>query len=752
MRFFLSILFLFTSCFLNAQEQVIINGSGNNITINNGSPTSSITINLPASTIASAVSKQQINLSWPTHVGATRYIIEQATASDFSDAQQVFAGNELSYAATGLTQNTTYYYRYSWSNDATTNNVFDTKSATTLNEGVTYDIDAEATIAALEASVTVPTQIKEDINTYVTAAKSFSLWNKFYTQHYGVTGSWIANSINWYNPDFNNIEGFPELYSGAITHSNGKISFAGVGASSELTATRAFSTNWIVPSSYLSLDNKAYSFNITDAPTTGSQSDSYRFGNSTTSPAYGDQLTIIGLPNGVPTNDEARISGANVTGTNFMNTNVPGFYTYQRSSALSGGVLLRKNGSDILTSLNASTGQTSIPIGTGGYFSNAPVPNSLSYRTYGRNMFSVHQSFDATEMANWETISGNLLTALTAHTWTPIASPSTTGRFVWFFGDSFTQWPSAGTTSGERGWWVRVGQRFHILPRTSGSGGIGYYSQTNACYAALETPTLDRMGVLIGYNDVKVFGTAPTGIEHGKSGIRAMLVNHFLATAVAASDAAVTKTGTWANPALASSKADNIGGNELQSATSGDKISYVFSGDNVVIGVCNADGTTVTYGSVAITVDGNSQGSYSANFKAYNVTSSGGRIWNAIILKGYGVGSHTVELTLESSVNFVVDYFGTLQDPDDCFPVTIGDIQYDNTGTVNRNANADNLTQEIKTMIAADFPEYVNKISYPATNTFYDASDPTQVSGDNVHPTDKGYKFIFRSVERVWIE
>lgn len=327
------------------------------------------------------------------------------------------------------------------------------------------------------------------------------------------------------------------------------------------------------------------------------------------------------------------------------------------------------------------------------------------------------------------------------------------GNHIRFLGDSFTIWPSTGVTSGERAWWIRLGQRYHIQPRSHGQGSTGFFTGINNCYNSFDTPSPDSLALLLGYNDVKVFLLDPEGIEHGKSGIRAILANHFLAAAVAANNASVTKTGTWTNPSLSSSKSGKLSGECRQSSTSGDKISYIFSGDNVVIGIRNSDGVAATYGSVSITVDSISQGTYSANNKAYNVTTSGGFIWNAIVLRGFGAGSHTVVIELAESNIVIVDYFGTLRDPSLCHPVIIGDIQHENTTSATaRNAAADNLSAEIKTMVATDFPEYVDKIAYAPTNVYYDASDPTQISGDNVHPQEKGYKRIYRAFERVIIQ
>lgn len=224
------------------------------VKINNGL-ISTVSINGVGSTTAIndsfvnslAISKQQINLTYSTISGALTYIIERATDSGFTDAQQVFAGNETTFADTGLSQNTTYYYRVSWA-DEVSETVIDTTSSTTLNVGVTYDIDTEAAIAAVETDITLSTPHKEAIDDFITSLKTNSLWSKMKTIHVGKFGSMIANTINLKNPDFN-IEGFPAIYSGAVTHNATDISFAGVGASTEAVATRAFSTNWLIPAS-----------------------------------------------------------------------------------------------------------------------------------------------------------------------------------------------------------------------------------------------------------------------------------------------------------------------------------------------------------------------------------------------------------------------------------------------------------------------------------------------------------------------
>lgn len=754
MRILLSILLLFATG-LNAQITTI-NGSGRTVTINRAGAGSSVSINkiIPS---AVAVSKQQINLRWGIISSADIYIVERATDAGFTDVQPVYAGTDLIFTNTGLAQNTHYYYRISWSDDATTQTQFAAVDATTLNAGVTYDIDAEAIIAAIQRTVTLNTTTKEAIDDYVTTLKADGLWAKIKTTSPNHFADYFANSLNWKNPDFE-IEGFPEIYSGDVNHVNGEILYEGIGNATESLATIAFSTNWLVPLNYLGQDDKSYTFNISSAPTVGSTSDQMRFGS--TESASGDAFTIIGLPNGLTDEESSRLGGANDGTIDWMDENLPGFYVLQRSGAAAGDVLFRKDGASLLTSLNASTGNVDLPIATAGQYSNAPNTNSLSFKTFGRNFFAITESFDVTEMADWEAANATLLAVLDAQTFTPTTPPSTDCRFLRFFGDSFTRWPSSGASSGERGWWVRLGQRFNILPTTHAIGSVGFSSQVGACYSNLPTPSIDRMVILNGYNDVKVFGTNAEGIEHGKSATRAMIINQFLASGVPASDASVTKTGSWSANSISTSKGNKLGGTPMQSSTAGDKISFDFTGTNISVGVRHSDGTAAVYGSVRVTIDGSpatitgnataeADDEYSMNNKAYNVTSSSGFIFGAFQVKGLTNAAHTIELELLESQTTIIDYLGPLQDPELCLPILIGDIQHDNTGTANRNDNADNLSDIIWAVVEAEFAEHLGKIGRAATNAHYNGA--TQVDPDNVHRNDAGYLQIYRAFERVWI-
>ena len=75
----------------------------------------------PGNLVATPASTTQINLTWTDNSNnETSYQIERATNSDFTAGltTATVAANVTSYASTGLTEGTTYYYRVRASNGA----------------------------------------------------------------------------------------------------------------------------------------------------------------------------------------------------------------------------------------------------------------------------------------------------------------------------------------------------------------------------------------------------------------------------------------------------------------------------------------------------------------------------------------------------------------------------------------------------------------------------------------------------------
>lgn len=77
------------------------------------------------------ISTTQIDATWGAISGASNYVLERGLLADFSDAAVVFSGSALSFNNTGLTLNTTYYFRLKAQGFSVIDSAYDTDSATT---------------------------------------------------------------------------------------------------------------------------------------------------------------------------------------------------------------------------------------------------------------------------------------------------------------------------------------------------------------------------------------------------------------------------------------------------------------------------------------------------------------------------------------------------------------------------------------------------------------------------------------------
>jgi hypothetical protein len=84
-------------------------------TSGNSNPVSVTTLAaIPAPPIANAatnVTSNSFTANWNSSTGATGYRLDVSTSSSFSNFSTIDAGNNLSHVVTGLSSNTTYYYR-----------------------------------------------------------------------------------------------------------------------------------------------------------------------------------------------------------------------------------------------------------------------------------------------------------------------------------------------------------------------------------------------------------------------------------------------------------------------------------------------------------------------------------------------------------------------------------------------------------------------------------------------------------------
>ncbi len=133
--------------------RVLASNTGGNSAYSSNASTTTLP-NAPAAPTglnATAASQTQINLSWNASSGATSYILEQSVNGS-TGWGQVYSGPATSYSNTGLTANTTYYYRIKASNSGGT-------SAYTSNSSTTTLPNAPATPTGLSATAASQTQI-----------------------------------------------------------------------------------------------------------------------------------------------------------------------------------------------------------------------------------------------------------------------------------------------------------------------------------------------------------------------------------------------------------------------------------------------------------------------------------------------------------------------------------------------------------------------------------------------------------------
>lgn len=86
-------------------------GYGNSVSIIKSGKTLS-SLAAPATLVASSVATTSMTLTWAAVTGATGYILERATASNFGTGlTTAYTGSALTTSVTGLTTGTTYYFR-----------------------------------------------------------------------------------------------------------------------------------------------------------------------------------------------------------------------------------------------------------------------------------------------------------------------------------------------------------------------------------------------------------------------------------------------------------------------------------------------------------------------------------------------------------------------------------------------------------------------------------------------------------------
>ena len=163
------------------QAAILSRFTARGYTINTGTPP-----NAPTALSATAASSSQINLAWTQNSSdETGFKIERKTGAGGTYSQIATVGaNVVNYSNTGLSPNTTYYYRVRAYNGSGDSNYSNEANATTLNASVNIALNKTATASSTSGS---------NVASRANDGSTSTFWR---------SGSLSTNTIAWWRVDF----------------------------------------------------------------------------------------------------------------------------------------------------------------------------------------------------------------------------------------------------------------------------------------------------------------------------------------------------------------------------------------------------------------------------------------------------------------------------------------------------------------------------------------------------------------------
>lgn len=321
------------------------------------------------------------------------------------------------------------------------------------------------------------------------------------------------------------------------------------------------------------------------------------------------------------------------------------------------------------------------------------------------------------------------------------------------FGDSYT----AGTGATAATCWAAItAARFNGVFTNLGVSGTGVTKTMTQAFANL--PKFHARGRSItwmaGFNDLHYYGNNGPTMQKIQDVSRAFLANAFLKTAVPTSDASVTKTAAWTNATAGvwGDKASaQLGGNAMFSAVSTARLDFTFTGESIVVGTWNGNGSTYAQGAFDVYIDSvfiethTPLGASDGNLLLPDTYQ--GLSHTALVYTGLGSGSHTISIFNKTANIMMFDYFGTLAAPGECPSVLVGEICHVNAAgyagpEVNRSKTIDDIgTANIQTSVAL-FALLGYPVAMVPCNDYYNAN--TNIFTDNDHPGPAGHVQLSR--------
>jgi hypothetical protein len=269
---------------------------------------------------------------------------------------------------------------------------------------------------------------------------------------------------------------------------------------------------------------------------------------------------------------------------------------------------------------------------------------------------------------------------------------------------------------------------------------------------------------LIGLNDLWRGNGGLKTMSKIKNVYTSFIANSLLKTAVPASDASVSITGTWSivPTDTLGGKAVSIGGNGRSTNSSGATLSYSFTGNSVVVGSIGVDGINKVTRSFDITIDGINYGIFNYNNATDGIPEAGGvpnsqSIGVVSVFTNLPDGSHTVVVTSGAGTgSLVIDYIGTLVSPQNAAPIYISEVyKLSRSGYAwLLNTLGSNLNDEAIGRANDSIASVINRFQgYPVTMARgeYFFNPEIDIIENDIHPNDTGHYHIAQAFMNVMV-
>lgn len=335
---------------------------------------------------------------------------------------------------------------------------------------------------------------------------------------------------------------------------------------------------------------------------------------------------------------------------------------------------------------------------------------------------------------------------------------------IWQMGDSITD--GSGATDDSYKFSELVANSLGLTANNISISGGGIRDQVIKSFIELpSTGIVDPIMIEIGLNDIRKAGDNPKTYNKILCGLRALILRSNLSSAVAASNGAVIKTGTWTDVVntVGTNSDLSLSGTAKSSVNTGSTMAWSFTGTRLVIGALVSDEVIEHSGTFTIDIDGTSYGTYdgrgltdgetgylssSAGIPSQLLPYNNALTHNAWYIDLLHTGSHTVTITTTSTTPTYIDYFGTFNDQLNRVPILIYDIPYmtpygHSQSSVYTDDNIIDKANEFILKVVQEFENfnvvkvYVNDFFTPGTDQSY---------GDGIHPKDLGHVNFAESI------